>query len=129
MANLDQVAICSLAEPPIQSTENNRGYFTHINDVPESMIHDICMLLDIERDMDGKDYKMLASELEVKPAKIRHLKELQKQSGKSPSYGLITQTFASRANSGTLKHLRSILEGMERHDVIKVIDDWVSDNP
>ena len=87
------------------------------------------MLLDEERVLDGKDYRMLASEFKLKPAKIRYLTQLQKQSGRSPSHILLTQVFSSLENSGNLKHLCSILESMERHDAVKVIDDWVLNNP
>lgn len=88
------------------------------------------MLLDEERDfIDGKDYTMLASKLNVNSLAIRHLKQ-QKQSGKiSPSYILLLQVFASMKDSGTLKHLCSILEGMERYDVTRVIDQWAANNP
>lgn len=126
----NQGVVCGLSvEPPIQSTEDNRGYNTHIKDVPESVIIDMCMLLDEERDIDGKDYKMLASELELKPPKIRYLKQLNKQVGKSPSYVLLMQVFSARENSGTLNHLNCILKNMGRFDVIKVLDDWVLNNP
>ena len=127
--DVNQGAGCPLVKPPIQSTGCNRGYLTHINDVPNSLINSICMLLDEERDIDGKDYTMLASMLNQTPVTIRHLKQQQKQSGKSPSYTLLLQIFASMKNSGTLKNLRSILEEMERYDVISVIDHWVANNP
>ena len=121
--------MCAISvEPPVQSTEDNRGYNTHIKDVPESLIHEMCMLLDVERDLDGKDYKMLASELELQPSRIRYLKE-GKQMGRSPSYVLLTQTFSAKENLGTLNHLNSILKKMERFDVVKVLDDWVLNNP
>ena len=116
------------AEPPIQSTEDNGGYNTHIKDVPESFIHDICMLLDEGREIDGKDYRLLASELGLPPTKIRHLKELKQTQGKSPSYVLLMQVFSAQENLGTLHHLHSILKKMERFDVIKVLDDWVLNN-
>lgn len=116
------------AEPPIQSTEGNGGYNTHIKDVPESLIHDMCMLLDEEREIDDKDYRLLASELELPSLKIRYLKRLKQVQGKSPSYVLLMQVFSARQNLGTLYHLRSILEKMERFDVIKVLDDWVLNN-
>ena len=85
----------------------------------------MCMLLDEERDIDGKDYKLLASELGLAPAKIRYLKELKQRPGGSPSYGLLMQVFSAGENLGTLLHLRSILKKIERFDVIKVLDDWV----
>ena len=129
ICDVNKAAGCPLVEPPIQSTEYNRGYLTHINEVPNSLIKSICMLLDEERDIDGKDYTMLASMLNQTPPTIRHLKQQQKQSGKSPSYTLLLHVFASMKNSGTLKRLRSILEGMERYDVIEVIDQWVANNP
>ena len=123
------MAVCGLSvELPIQSTEDNRGYNTHVKDVPESVIHDMCMLLDEERDIDGKDYKLLASELELTPVKIRYLKGLKQMQGKSPSYVLLMQVFSARENLGTLCHLCSILKKMERFDVIKVLDDWVVNN-
>ena len=127
--DVNQAAGCPLVKPPIQSSGCNRGYSTHINDVPNSLINSICMLLDEERDMDGKDYTMLASVLNQTPVTIRHLKQQQKQSGKSPSYTLLLQIFASMKNSGTLKNLRSILEEMEQYDVISIIDRWVANNP
>lgn len=125
----NQRAVSGLSvEPPIQSTEDNRGYNTHIKDVPESVILDMCMLLDEERDIDGKDYKLLASELALTPVRIRYLKELKQMKGKSPSYVLLTQVFSARENLGTLQHLCSILKKMERFDVIKVVEDWVLNN-
>ena len=127
----NQEASCSLsAEPvPIQATEDNRDYSTHITDVPESVIWDVCMLLDEERMIDHKDYTMLASDfLRLTPPQTRTLKGL-KQRDKSPSYHLLIKVFSSMKNSGTLKHLRCILERMERYDVIKVIDDWVLKKP
>ena len=83
------------------------------------------MLLDEERDIDGKDYKLLASELGLAPAKIRYLKQLKQRPGGSPSYALLMQVFSAGENLGTLHHLRSILKKIERFDVIKVLDDWV----
>ena len=127
MADQREVSDLSV-EPPIQPTEDNRGYNTHIKDVPEPVICDMCMLLDGERDLDGKDYKLLGSELELTPVQIRHLKELKQMQGKSPSYVLLMQVFSARENLGTLHHLRSILKKMERFDVIKVLDDWVVNN-
>ena len=124
---INQDASCSLsAEPvPIQATEDNRDYSTHITDVPESVIRDICVLLDEERIIDHKDYTMLATVFPaLAPLRIRALKGL-KQCGKSPSYHLLMEVFSSTKNSGTLKHLYCILERMERYDVIKVIEDWV----
>lgn len=124
----NQEASCSLsAEPvPIQATEDNRDYSTHITDVPEFVIRDVCMLLDEERIIDHKDYTMLASDfLGLTPPQTRALKWLQKQRDKSPSYHLLMEVFSAMKNSGTLKHLRCILECMGRYDVIKVIDDWV----
>ena len=127
MAN--QRAVCDLlVEPPIQSTEDNRGYNTHIKDVPESVILDMCMLLDEERDIDGKDYKLFASELGLKPVRIRYLKELKQMQGKSPSNVLLMQVFSARENLGTLQHLCSILKKMERFDVINIVEDWVLNN-
>ena len=127
MAN--QRAVCSLSvEPPIQSSEDNRGYNTHIKDIPESVIRDMCMLLDEEREIDGKDYKLLASELGLTPIKIRYLKELKQMQGKSPSYVLLMHVFSAGENLGTIHHLRTILQKMERFDVIKVLDDWVLNN-
>ena len=35
------------------------------------------------------------------------------------------EKFASKPNSGTLNHLKSLLTKLERHDVIQVIDEWV----
>lgn len=87
----------------------------------------MCMLLDEERDIDGKDYKLLASELGLAPVQIRYLKGKQRL-GKSPSYVLLMQVFAAGENLGILHHLRSILKRMERFDVIKVLDDWVFNN-
>ena len=123
------MAVCGLSvELPIQSTEGNRGYNTHVKDVPESVIRDMCMLLDEERDIDGKDYKLLASELELTPVKIRYLKGLKQMQGNSPSYVLLMQVFSARENLGTLRHLCSILKKMERFDVLTVLDDWVVNN-
>jgi len=66
----NQGAICNpSAELPIQSTEDNGGYFTHIKDIPEKLIHELCMLLDEERVLDGQDYKMFASELKLEPTR------------------------------------------------------------
>ena len=129
ICDVNPAAGCPLVKPPIQLSGCNRGYSTHINDVPNSLINSICILLDEERDIDGKDYTMLASMLNQTPVTIRHLKQQQKQSGKSPSYRLLLQIFASMKNSGTLKCLCSILEKMERYDVISVIDFWVANNP
>lgn len=127
MANQGAVHGLSV-EPPIQSTEDNRGYNTHIKDVPESVIFEMCLLLDEEREIDGKNYRLLASELGLKPTKIRFLKE-RKQIGQSPSYVLLMHIFSAKENLGTLNHLNSILKKMERFDVIKVLDDWVMNNP
>jgi len=125
----NQGTICNpSAELPIQSTEDNGGYFTHIKDVPEKLIHELCILLDEERVLDGQDYKMFASELKLEPTRIRYLKELQKQSGKSPSYIFLMQVFSSMKSLGTLKHLRSMFESMGRYDLVTVIDDWVFKN-
>ena len=96
--------------------------------MPESLIHDMCMLLDEERDIDGKDYRLLASELELAPGRIRYLKQLKQRLGGSPSYVLLTQVFSAGENFGTLRRLHSILKKMERFDVIKVLDDWVLNN-
>lgn len=126
-ANQRAVSSCS-AEPPIQSTEDNGGYNTHIKDVPESFIDDMCIALDEEREIDGKDYRLLATELGLPPAKIRHLKALKQTQGKSPSYVLLMQVFSAQENLGTLHHLSSILKKMERFDVVKVLDNWVLNN-
>ena len=63
MAN--QGAICgpSSVAPALQLPEENRGYSTHITVVPFAVILKMCMLLDVEREIDGNDYRMLGSEL------------------------------------------------------------------
>lgn len=115
------------AEPPLLPTKENLGYLTHIKDVPHPVICDLCMLLDEERDIDGKDYRMFASELGLKPVRIRYLKD-QKQSGRSPSRILLMQVFLCMENSGTLKDLCAMFKRMGRYDLITVIDEWVHKN-
>lgn len=113
--------LSSVVAPAVQPTEGNRGYSTHISLVPLPVIQDICMSLDLEREIDGKDYRMLGSELRLSPPQIRYLK----QQCKSPSQVLLMQVFSSMPDSGTLEHLIPILKKIGRHDVIQVIDKWV----
>ena len=127
---LNQGTICdlsSVAAPAVQPTEGNRGYSTHITLVPLCVIQSICMLLDLERDLDGKDYRMLGGELGLTPLMIHSLKQqcVMSNTCKSPSSVLLLQVFPAMPNSGTLEHLIPILTKMGRHDVIQVIDEWV----
>lgn len=49
----------------------------------------MCMMFDIERDIDGKDYKLFVSELGVVFVKIRYFKEFKRGLGKSLFYVLL----------------------------------------
>ncbi|XP_078381897.1 uncharacterized protein LOC144664622 [Oculina patagonica] len=122
---LNQGTICdlsSVAAPAAQPSQGNRGYSTHITHVPLPVIHKMCMLLDLEREIiDANDYRMLGNELGLNPLQISSLK----QKSKSPSCVLLMQVFSAMPNSGTLEHLIPILKKMGRHDVIQVIDEWV----
>jgi len=79
-------------------------------------------MLDLDKQLvDGDDYKTLGSELGLDSRQIRFLK----QKFPSPSFIMLRQVFSAKPNSGTLGHLIPLLEKMERHDVIRVIDRWV----
>ena len=114
-------AVLSSVSPILQPVVDNKGYSTCITDVPSPVIHKMCLLLDIERDADENDYRMLGNELGLTSLQISSLR----QKCNNPSYVLLMQVFSAKPNSGTLNHLITILTKMERYDVIKVIDDWV----
>ena len=101
--------------------KGNLGYSTYITDVPPPIIREICMLLDIERVTDENDYRMLGYELGLKSSEITSIK----QKSNNPSRVLLMEKFATKPNSGTLNHLKSILTKLDRYDVIQVIDKWV----
>ena len=116
-------ALNSVAAPVAQpSTEGNRGYATHITLVPLPVINEMCRLLDLDRDiLDGNDYTRLGSELGLDSTTILNLK----QKCNSPSFVILMNVFSILPNSGTLEHLIQLLEKMNRHDVIEVINRWV----
>ena len=116
-------ALNPVAAPVAQpSTEGNRGYATHITLVPLPVINEMCRLLDLDRDiLDGNDYTRLGSELGMDSTTILNLK----QKCNSPSFVILMKVFSILPNSGTLEHLIQLLEKMNRHDVIEVINRWV----
>ena len=121
----NQGAICGMsafAAPAVQPSQGNRGYATHITNVPLPVIHKMCMLLDLERKLDDNNYRMLGNELGLNSIQINTLIE----KCNSPSNVLLMQVFPALPNSGTLAHLIPILRKMERHDVTQVIDEWVN---
>ena len=101
--------------------KDNLGYSTFITDLPTAVIRKMCMLLDIERVSDDNDYRMLGCELGLTSSEIT----LIKQKSNNPSRVLLMEKFATKPNSGTLNHLKSILTKLDRYDVIQVIDKWV----
>ena len=119
---LNQGTICAVSSIATPTAQSNEGYETHIKHVPTTVMNEICMLLDLERTLiDGNDYIRLGSELGLNATQIQNLK----QKCKNPSYVLLTQLFPALPNSGTVGQLIPLLEKMERHDVIQVIDRWV----
>ena len=112
----------SIVAAAAQSTKGHRGYATHITHVPSQVIYKMCRLLDLDRDLiDGNDFTRLGSELKLDSTTILNLK----QKCDNPSFVLLMYKFPALPNSGTLGHLIPLLEKMERHDVIQVIDEWV----
>ena len=118
------------------TTELHLSSTTQIADVPQEFLNSllnkkmsaipikfyskICKGLDIVRQCDWDDYRMLGEKVGLDKDDTSWLG----QNG-NPTDSIL-QKFSSKKNS-TVGHFKAILEEMERNDIVTVIENWILD--
>ena len=78
----------------------------------------ICTKLDVERPWED-DYRTFGERIGLSRDKILLLAQKQE-----PTHSML-QKFDSQKNS-SIRKFKNIMEDMDRHDVVSIIDEWIS---
>jgi len=117
--------ILEQGRPSIWSTLSQRQkYDTKVLEIPYPLLYKICLTLDIPR-ADGNDVRMLAYKLGISLPDLAILKQAAiTQQPDNNYFNSTSYVVLNKNHSLSVKGFVGIMEGIERDDIIYLINDW-----
>ena len=94
-------------------------YKTKMQEMPFCLHHNVCLQLDIQRS-DGKDVRLFAEKLGIKPREFERLQQSAMFIQKTTTASVILK----ERFSGTVGDFVDVMSVMERDDIINLINDF-----
>ena len=91
--------------------------------MPYPLLYKICLLLDIPR-ADGNDVRMLACKLGISLSDLAILKQAAITQQPDNYFNSTSYVVLNKNHSLSVKGFVGIMEGIERDDIIYLINDW-----
>ena len=98
---------------------------TNVRELPYPVRRRVCSILNIKRDRDFDDFRMLAEKAGLGKDKIHNVEQTEN----SPTHAILTE-WSIKSSEATVGKLIEMLKekDFERMDVVKVLEDWVYEN-
>ena len=103
----------------------NTRLSTNVKELPLTVRSRVCSLLNVKRDRDFDDFRMLAEKVGLGKDKI----DIVEQKEDSPTHAILTE-WSIRNSEATVGKLIEMLkeEDFRRMDVVKILEDWVNES-
>jgi len=102
----------------------NTRLSTNVQELPYHVRGQVCKMLNIKRDLEFDDFRMLAEKAGLGKDKINNVEQTEN----SPTHAILTE-WSIKNSEATVGKLIEMLKdkGLERMDVVKVLEDWVNE--
>ena len=101
----------------------SQRYHTRFSQIPFPLQHKICYHLDIKR-FDGKDVRMLADKLGMRPREFEAIEHAANRSKDSTTYVVLREGFLTKKPDATVEDFVMMMKDIGREDIIDLINGY-----